>query len=147
MKAKKVYEALNESINDIFKPKSKEEMKKASWEWVDGDVFEDKIPRVTKDGHEVFLVSQFSGSEKNEFLKNYLKSNNIQHNIQSSMGVTGLIFVQEVEEEFESYWEWKMGEWNLDGSLRILYDWVKPGMTINPITPKELEILPDYEKK
>ena len=135
MKAKKVYEALevNEAISDILKPQSKEDMKKTSWEWVKGDEFEDKIPRVTKDGHEVFLINKFSD-------KRYKKKGlNMQ-------GVSGLIFIQEVEKGYEHYWQWNMGTWNFDGSLRPFYEWTTPGMTIDPVTPEELEKLPDYEK-
>ena len=58
--------------------------------------------------------------------------------------VTGFIFVEEIYNG-QLYWEWKIPEWTLDGKLAIEYDWYKPGMEIDPITPEEFDKLPEKD--
>jgi hypothetical protein len=113
---------LNESVQDVFKPKTQEEIKQSHWEWVRGadeEQFPVKIPRTTKGDHEVYLISK---SYENPYSKELL--------------ISGFIYVPEEM-------EWKIISWNLDGTMTRRYSsWSSPKMSIDPITSEELEKLP-----
>lgn len=135
MRAQKVYEALG----DIFKPKPKEQIKQEYWNMVHGDMLKPVIFRKAKNGEEVRLFA------KEEFFK-YQKATAERHDykINAKVGdyvVLGFLFVEEIDNG-QTYWEWKMPKWTLDGKMAIEYSWYKPGMEIDPITEEEFNKLP-----
>jgi len=138
MRAQKVYEALG----DIFKPKPKEQIKQEYWDIVQGDTFNPVVFRKAKNGEEVRLFHKIKFPK---FRVEYAKKGNRKINAQENdYVVTGFIFVEEIYNG-QLYWEWKIPEWTLDGKLAIEYDWYKPGMEIDPITPEEFDKLPEKD--
>ena len=146
MKAKKVYEALevNEAISDILKPKSDEELKKLSWNFVNGNSFNIQIPRKTKSEHDVILVSKgtnYTKEQFNQLVRNfdpYAKKRALEF-MKDTFGksfLSGFIFIGG---------EWRLPQWNYDGTLTQEYPWKIPNMFINPPpTKEEIEELPVF---
>ena len=149
MKAKKVYE----SIRDVLKPKSKDDFREMSRDWVKLDEeFPVHIERETKDRHEVVLVSKgFYHKTADEFMKMFdtpyykkwgdKKLNDIRKSYEKvahTPYIQGFIFT----ENKDGSWEYKLPTWSLSGEMQGKYDWKTPGMVIDPITDEEMDKLP-----
>ncbi len=138
MKAKIVYE----SLNDIFVPKSEQQIKDDWWKYLfhyDPDI---KISRLSKDNNDVVLLSKTFYSEADaDFYNDYYLSYAITSYLQPNKWiVSGMIFIG-------TKIGWKPAEWNEDGSLTFSYNWITPSMKIDPLTKYELEMLPVEDAK
>jgi hypothetical protein len=125
----------NESINDIFKPKSIEELEKYAREYVrldDETQFPVKIPKETLGGDIVYLISSINNSELTVPTPWIRRNERV---------VNGFVHTME-----DGRPEWKMGTWTLNGVMVNKYSWYNEDMDLRyDVTKAELKKLMNIE--